>query len=99
MTEIKQEQTTIIPPMEKVVLSQEEQTEELLVAINMLVEKANEEPPPIKLTSTTKRLIAFGIFGMGLIVASGWAAGGINASDALIVISSITTGGFALLRL
>ena len=52
-----------------------------------------------KLTVTTKRLITGGIFSIGIIVAAGWAFGGVDPKDALIVISSVITGGFALLRL
>ena len=63
------------------------------------VKDVEDVTPKIKLTSITKRIVASGIFGIGIAVAIGWAFGEIDPKDALIVLSSVITGGFALLRL
>jgi len=79
--------------------TQDEQVSMLLTTVNELINRANEPTVLPKLTSITKRLITGGIFSVGIIAALGWAFGSITSADALIVISSIITGGFALLRL
>jgi len=79
--------------------TQDEQLATLLSAVNVLIDRANVPEPKSIITSVTKRLITGGIFSVGIIVAIGWACASISAADALIIISSIITGGFALLRL
>jgi len=109
MNEIKQEQPIkeiqepITLPIENVIATNtklEEQMTTLLTTVSTLIEKVDKPTPTApKLTSITKRLITSGIFLVGVIVAAGWAFGDVTAANALIVISSINTGGFALLRL
>ncbi len=108
MEEINKEQATkniqesVTLPIEDVIVTNtklEEQMTVLLTTVNTLIEKVEEPVPTVpKLTSITKRLITSGIFLVGIIVAAGWAFGDVTAANALIVISSINTGGFALLR-
>lgn len=61
------------------------------------VKKIEEAPAP-KITSTTKRMIVIGIMTCGIIVSVGWAGGIIGAKDALIILSGIMNGGFALVK-
>lgn len=102
MEEPIQEQVTNEVPEQveiKDIIVQEDKLDTILIAVEALIKKVDVPPPPRTITSTTKRLIVSGIFLIGVIVASGWAFGDVTAANALIVISSITTGGFALLKL
>lgn len=67
--------------------------------IKTAVEKTEGGGPKVTITSITKRIVASGIFTIGIAVAIGWAFGEIEPKDALIILSSVITGGFALLRL
>ena len=97
MDEIRQEQIKQEITKEVAIKpNQEEQINALLDTVNTLVTKSNQSG---KLTSSTKRIITIGIFTVAIIVSVGWASSTIGAKDALIVISSCITGGFALLRI
>jgi len=51
-----------------------------------------------QITTTTKRLIVFGIVVLGIITSIGWIAGSIASTDALVIVNGIITGGFALVK-
>lgn len=81
-------------------LSKEEVDKKFAVitaAIKQLSKKVDKQVKP-KVTSTTKRMIVIGIMTSGIIVSVGWASGVINAKDALIILSGIMNGGFALIK-